>query len=41
MAREYQVTQGFISNLVKKVKKNTDYFEELLRLRDEKSAERD
>ena len=41
VAQKYPVTEGFISNLVKKVKKNPDYFEELLKLRDEKSAERD
>ena len=35
-----QVTQGFVSKLVKKVKQDPDHFEKLRRARDEKAAER-
>lgn len=37
VATRHQVTPGMISTLVKKVKKNPDFFDELVRLREEKA----
>ena len=40
VAQEYQVTAGFVSRLVKKVKSNSRFFEELINKKDEMIQER-
>ena len=39
-AKKYQVTDGFVSWLIKQVKKDTEYFEKLLKQSREKEDER-